>query len=138
MGNAYGQSGQMGQITIGSVGPLYCTKIRLRKQFNNADTTITDDGWGKLCPVYRDWFIDVEMPSRSADASETIVDAFDVDAFPSNVEDVTIPDIQFTLPNGRSYSGWGMLDGEVTVEDDAKDAVRLKFTIKGSADLTQG
>ena len=138
MGTAYGQSGQTGAITIASIGPLSCTLIRLRKAFNNADTTVTENGWGKLCPVYRDWMVDVEIPSRSADSSETIVDAFDSDAFPQNVEDVTIPDITFRLPNGRTYSGSGMLDGEVVVDDSAKDAVRLKFTIKGSDELTLG
>ena len=136
--NAYGQSGQGGTITIGGVGPLKCTRIKLRKAFNNADTTVTDNGWGKLCPIYRDWFVDVEMPSRSADSSETITDAFDSDAFPSNVEDVTIPDVRFVLPNGRTYDGFGMLDGEVQVDDSAKDAVRLMFTVKGSDALTQG
>lgn len=136
MGNAYGQSGQTGSVLIGGIGPLACTKIKLRKAYNNADTTVTDDGWGKLCPVYRDWFIDVEMPSRSADESETIVDAFDDDAFPDNIEDVNIPSCVFRLPNGRTYQGDGMLDGEVQVDDSAKDAVRLMFTIKGSGPLT--
>ena len=135
MGSAYGQSGQGGEITIGEVGPLKCARIKLRKAFNNADTTVTDNGWGKLCPIYRDWFVDVEMPSRSADSSETIVDAFDDDAFPDNVEDVSIPDIVFDLPNGRRYAGSGMLDGEVVVDDSAKDSVRLSFTIKGSDEL---
>ena len=68
MGQAYGQSGQGGKVTIGTVGPLRCTRIKLRKTYNNADTTVTDNGWGKLCPVYRDWIVDVEMPSRTADA----------------------------------------------------------------------
>lgn len=135
MGNAYGQSGQGSALTIGGVGPLKCTRIKLRKAIENGDTTVSDDGWGKLCPVYRMWMIDVEMPSRSADASDTIVDAFDDDAFDPNVEDVTIPDCEFVLPNGRTYTGVGMLDGEVQVDSSAKDAVRLTFTIKGSGSL---
>ena len=135
MPNAYGQSGQTGTLIIGAVGPLKCTRIKLRKAYNNDDTTVTDDGWGKLCPIYRDWFIDVEIPSRAADESETIVDAFDDDAFPDNIEDVVIPECIFELPNGRTYGGWGMLDGEVQVDDSAKDAVRLTFTIKGSGPL---
>ena len=134
--SAYGQSGHTGRITIDTVGPLSCTRIKLRKAFNNADTTVTDDGWGKLCPIYRDWMIDVELPSRSGDASETIVDAFDDDAYPDNVEDVYIPEVTFRLPNGRTYTGNGMLEGEVTVDDSARDAVRLSFTIKGSGELT--
>ena len=138
MGNAYGQSGQGGSITIGGVGPLQCTKIKLVKTFHNADTTVTDNGWGKLCPVYRDWRVEVEMPSRGADSSETIADAFDDDAFPDNVEDVNIPDITFVLPNGRTYTGSGMLDGDVTVDDSAPDAVRLTFTVKGSDALMAG
>ena len=110
------------------------------KTFNNADTTVTDNGWGKLCPVYRDWRIEVEMPARSADDSGTIADAFDDDAFPASgdVEDVTIPDITFNLPGQLpTYTGSGMLDGDVVVDDSAKDAVRLTFTIKGSDELTQ-
>ena len=136
MPNAYGISGQGATITIGGVGPLKCTRIKLRKAFENADTTVTDNGWSKLCPVYRNWMIDVEMPSRVADSSETIPDAFDAAAFPANVVDVTIPLITFVLPNGRTYTGYGMLDGEVAVDDSAKDAVRLTFTVKGSDVLT--
>lgn len=135
MANAYGQSGQGGSFTLGTVGPLKCTRIKLRKAFENADTTVSDDGWGKLCPIYRNWMVDVEIPSRTADASETIVDAFDSNAFPPNVEDVTIPQVTFVLPNGRTYTGNGMLDGEVQVDDSAKDAVRLIFTVKGSGEL---
>ena len=136
MGNAYGQSGQGGTLTIGEIGPLGCTSIKLRKPYTNADTTVGDNGWAKLCPIYRDWMIDVEIPSRKADFSETIVDAFDADAFPPNVVDVAIPQCVFVLPNGRTYTGYGMLDGEVGVDCPAKDAVRLKFTIKGSDELT--
>lgn len=136
MASGYGTSGQGATITIGGVGPLKCTRIKLRKTFNNADTTVTDDGWGKLCPVYRDWFIDVEMPARSGDSSYTIVDAFDSDFFGST-DDPSLEDVTFTLPGSLgSYSGSGALDGEVTVDDSAKDAVRLSFTIKGSGPLT--
>lgn len=134
MGNAYGMSGQGGTFTVGAVGPLSCTRIRLRKTFNNADTTVTEDGWGKLCPIYRDWVVEVEIPSRSADSSETIVDAFDSNAF-GIPEDPTIPSCTFVLPNGRTYTGDGMLDGEVVVDDSAKDAVRLTFSVKGSGAL---
>jgi hypothetical protein len=137
MANAYGQSGQGGAVTIGAVGALACTSITLRKAYSNADTTVGSNGWGKLCPIYRDWMIDVEIPSREADASETIVDAFDASAFPANVVDVAIPECVFQLPNGRTYTGYGMLDGEVSVVCAAKDAVRLKFTIKGSDALVQ-
>ena len=138
MGKAYGQSGQMGAITIGTIGPLKCTRIKLVKTYNNADTTVTDDGWGKLCPVYRDWRVEVEMPSRSADDSQLILSSFDDDAFPKNVEDVEIPDITFVLPNGLTYTGSGMLDGDCSTDDTAKDAVRLSFTIKGSGELVCG
>ena len=137
MGSAYGQSGQGSSFTIGSVGPLKTTRMKLRKAYSNADTTVTDDGWGRLCPVYRDWMIDIEMPSRTADSSQTIVDAFDSQTFPPNVEDVDLPSCTFVLPNGRTYSGSGMLDGEVQVDNSAKDAVRLIFTVKGSGALTQ-
>ena len=132
MPNAYGHSSQTAHITIGNVGPLVCTTIKLVKTFNNADTTVTDNGWGKLCPIYREWKVEVEMPSRRADGSDTITDAFDIPAFPGNVEDVAIPEVNFRLPNGRTYVGYGMLDGDVTVDASAKDAVRLKFTVKGS------
>jgi hypothetical protein len=136
MGTAYGQGSQGAQITIGPVGPLNCTRIRMRKSFENADTTVGDDGWGKICPVYRHWAIEVEMPSRSGDSSDTIADAFDDDAFPDSPEDVDLQDITFQLPNGRTYSGSGMLDGEVIVDASAKDAVRLTFTVRGSDDLS--
>ena len=139
MAGAYGVSGQGAALSVGSLGPLLCTRIRLAKTFNNADTTVTDDGWGKLCPVYRDWRIEVEMPCRSADDSKTITEAFDQDAFNANNEDVDIPEVGFFLGGhlGR-YSGNAMLDGDVVVDDSAKDAVRLTFTLKGSGPLTRG
>ena len=134
MGTAYGRSGQSGTITIGSVGPLQCTRIRPKKGFHNADTTVSDNAWAKICPVYRDWSFDVEMPMRSADASNTIVDAFDTDYFAS-AEDVSITSISGTI-GSRSFSGSGALDGEVEIDNAATDAVRLRFTIKGSDALT--
>lgn len=137
MGNAYGASSQGSTITIGSVGPLKCTRIKLRNPYHNADTTVTDEGFSKLAPIYQDWMLDVEMPVRTADASDTITEAFDTDAFPPNVEDVTIPDCTFALSNGTTYSGAAMLDGEVQVIVDAKDAIRLVFTVKGSGVLNQ-
>ena len=134
MGTAYGQSGQGGHITIGAIGPLKCTTIKLRKSFHNSDTTVGDDGWGKLCPIYRDWIIDVEMPCRSADGSDLIDTAFDATLF-GNVQDVTLPAIVFVLPNGRTYSGYGALDGDVETTEPAASHVTLKFSIKGSGDL---
>ena len=50
MAGAYGQSGQGGQITIGDIGPLKLPASNCGSPFHNADTTVTDDGWGKLCP----------------------------------------------------------------------------------------
>ena len=137
MGNAYGTSGQGGTITVGGVGPLKVTRMKLRKKFDNADTTVTDNGWDKLCPIKRGWFIDVEMPARSGDDSITIVDTFDDDAFNTDDEDPVIPDITFSPPGSLgSWTGSGMLDGDVEVDDDEKDAVRLRFTIRGSDALT--
>jgi len=136
MSNAYGQSGQGGLLTIGSIPNLKTTRMKLRKAFTNADTTVSDDGWGKLCPIFRDWFVDVEMPCRTADASDTIADAFDTNAYDTLTEDVAIPEVTFTLPNGDTWTGYGMLDGEVAIDSVARDAVRISFTVKGSGPLT--
>ena len=66
-GRQHGRSGQSGTITIGSVGahlnaPAFAPRadsITLIPQKSAAAA------WAKICPVYRDWSFDVEMPMRA-------------------------------------------------------------------------
>ena len=131
MSNPNGLSGQGGSLTIDST-TLACSKMKLRKVYNNADTTVTDAGWGQITPVVRDWFIDVEIPwTGTVQGIDELFDASDYDTATPTGQAVT-----FTLPNAQTYSGQACLDGDYSVDDSARDAVRLVFTLKGTGALT--
>lgn len=132
-----GVSGQGGGLFLAGQD-FQCTIMRLRKSYHNADTTVEDSGWSQLCPIYRDWFVDIEIPFAVATAgwdSTGISEVFDDSDYGD--DDPTGQDVQFELPNGITYDGTGCLDGDYEVIDDAKDAVRVRFTIKGTGPLTK-
>ena len=126
-----GSSGQAGSLGIAGI-TLKCTVMRLRKRYNNADTTVEDDGWSQLCPVYRDWSVDCELPWNTTDENE-VDDLFDTSDYDSDTP--SGQDVSFNLPNGGSYSGTACLDGDYEIDDSAKDAVRLRFSLKGTGAL---
>lgn len=119
-------SGQGGQLNIAGIGAFGVTSCKPKRSYTNADVTVTSsNSWEEFVPICRGLMYDVEVPF---DANQSAIDvAFDVqfNANPGNPITVT-----FTVTNGaRSYSGGGVMES-YELDNSAKDAVRLVFTIR--------
>jgi len=130
MSNPNGLSGQGMQLTIGAV-TLKATRMKLRRTFNNADTTVSGNGYDNSTPIWRGWFIDVEIPWGPAISVDGLFDTSDYET-----ETPTGQPVNFTLSDGSYYSGQAILDGDYQIDSAAKDAVRLVFTMKGVGAFT--
>lgn len=119
-------SGQGGQLTIAGVGTFGVTSCKPKRSYNNADVTVTTSNcWEEFVPICRGLMYDIEVPF---DANQTAIDVvFDAqfNANPGNPISVT-----FQITNAaRTYQGGGVMEN-YELDDSAKDAVRLIFSIR--------
>lgn len=130
-------SGQGGVLTISgggvSIGPLGVSRCRLKNAYTNADVTVTTSGANEeFMPIVRGKTYEIEVPFDSS-ISPGIEMAMESAMFPAS-NSIVLPTVLYQIKGGgggifRSYSGIGMLESYQT-EDDAKDAVRVTFTVR--------
>jgi len=126
-------TGQSGSVTIGG-NSFGVTEWKLNRAYNNVDVTVTTGGaWEEFCPITRSWSVEISVPFDVNGAN--IDGAFDVGCFALNGNDGPLV-CTFLLKAGKTYSGSGLLEN-YTVTDNAKDACRVTFNIKGTGVLTK-
>lgn len=127
-------SGQVGILDINGVGAFGVTKIEAKRTWVNADTTVTQYSWEQFCPIVRGCTLDVSVP-LSSHISGWIDDVFDASEFAGGgaVSGLTC-NLSSTPAGGETFSGTGLIES-YAVAYDAKDAVRLVFTIKFTGEV---
>ena len=119
-------SGQGGQLTIAGIGQFGVTSCKPKRSYNNADVTVTtSNSWEEFVPITRGLTYEVEVPF---DANQSGIDvAFDAQY---NANPGAPIACSFQMSNAaRTYSGGGIMEN-YELDDSAKDAVRLMFTIR--------
>ena len=101
-------SGQGGQLTIAGIGQFGVTSCKPKRSYNNADVTVTtSNSWEEFVPITRG----LTYAQYNANPGAPIACSFQI----SNA--------------ARTYSGGGIMEN-YELDDSAKDAVRLMFTIR--------
>ena len=143
-------SGQTGFLTIGGLNgnPTFgVSRCRLKTAYTNAEVTITAPnsapdattiGNEEFIPICRGRTYEIECPFDAQIAPMGIEAYFESIMYPAGA--VTLPTVQYQIKTAnntviRSYSGLGMLEN-YEIDNDAKDAVRVIFTIRMTGKVT--
>lgn len=128
-------SGNGGKVTFGAKIDFGVTKWTVKRTYVNADITITTgSAWEEYLPICRGWTATIECPF------DTVVDDIDI-YFDSLFAADPFEPVDIVLTSGGassmggSYNGHGMLE-DYSVDNSAKDAIRVTFTIRGTGALT--
>ena len=132
-------SGQSGRLTIPNVGTFGVTRARIKTQYTNADTTVTTSGaYEEFMPIARGRTYEIEVPfDGDVTGIEMALEAF---MFPANTVP-SLPTITYVIQSiagGATYrtsSGSGLLES-YELDDDARDALRLVFTVRMTGTVT--
>jgi hypothetical protein len=143
-------SGQTGYLTVNGLNgnPTFgVSRCRLKTNYTNADVTVTapsaaptaaDLGNEEFIPICRGRTYEIECPFDASIAPMGLEAYFESIMFPAAA--ATLPTVQYQIKtaNGtvvRSYSGLGMLEN-YEIDTNAKDAVRVTFTIRMTGKVT--
>lgn len=142
--------GQGGFLTIGGLNgnPTFgVSKCRLKTTYVNADVTVTAPSASptavtqaneEFMPICRGRTYEIECPFDASIAPMGIEAYFESLMYPAGA--ITLPTVQYQIKNVngtvfRSYSGTGMLEN-FEIVDDAKDALRVIFTVRMTGAVT--
>lgn len=122
------ERGQGGTITIGAT-QICVTKWTLKRNHTNIDTTTTcSAGWDENFPVSRGWSVDAEFPYAGTKV-DALFNAMYTAAVPVPIT------VALVTSGGSTYSGSCLMEG-YSLENAAKDVVRVTINLKGTGALT--
>ena len=135
-------SGQSGLLTINGLNanPTFgVTSCKLKSSYTNADVTVTSSGaYEEYIPIVRGKTYEIEVPFDAATTPLGIEAYFESLMFPANGQ-INLPAVSYAIKAGnttvRQYSGLGMLES-FEINDSAKDAVRVIFTVRMTGTVT--
>ena len=131
--NAKRASSQGASLTIAGVGAAFgVTSIKTKRGYTNADVTVTTSlCWEEYTPICRGVSYDVEVPF---DAVQTSIDGIFDAQF--NANPGTPVTCTLTQTNSIRTISSGCVLENFEVDDSAKDAVRLVFTLRATGQVT--